>query len=86
MLFVASFTASLCYCVLTTIPLSVSIRCHTSFPPSPHIRYKMAKAGKKAAAAQKAVQQGTAGKAKKAIRTSVTFHKPKTEIRQREPK
>merc|ERR1719183_1752868 len=47
----------------------------------------MAKAAKgKAAAAQKAVQQGTAGKAKKAIRTSVSFHKPKTEIRSREPK
>jgi hypothetical protein len=33
------------------------------------------KGSKKAAAAQKAVQQGTNGKAKKSIRTSVTFHK-----------
>jgi large subunit ribosomal protein L23Ae len=47
----------------------------------------MAKAAKaKAAGAQKAVQQGSAGKNKKAIRTSVVFHKPKTEIRAREPK
>jgi hypothetical protein len=47
----------------------------------------MAKAAKaKAASAQKATQQGTAGKNKKAIRTSVVFHKPKTQIRDREPK
>jgi len=37
----------------------------------------------KAKAAQKATQQGTSGKAKRRIRTSVTFHKPKTEIRAR---
>lgn len=39
---------------------------------------------KRAVAAQKATQQGTSGKSKRHIRTSVTFHKPKTQIRARE--
>eukprot|EP00041_Stephanoeca_diplocostata_P002565 m.28086 g.28086 ORF g.28086 m.28086 type:complete len:149 (-) comp13528_c0_seq1:70-516(-) len=40
----------------------------------------------KAAAAKKAVQQGSSSKAQRKVRTSVTFHRPRTQIRTRTPK
>eukprot|EP00038_Savillea_parva_P005815 m.160132 g.160132 ORF g.160132 m.160132 type:complete len:197 (-) comp11902_c0_seq1:64-654(-) len=47
---------------------------------------KASKSKAKALAAKTAVQQGVRSKSKKHIRTSVTFHRPRTQIRSRDPK